>query len=169
MASDKFANIATVEVTMSGANVLSFAELRTQVGINPDRKSAAALIIDEIDYLPGTASIGEMTTAADEILMAITISNAVTDIKDITDRRILHAGDLLRKDNGTAASAELVKLPLVHQFFPPLITAERSLYLGMDSVGLASAGILRCRIYHRVVQITQGEFLELAEVFRLVG
>lgn len=169
MATDKFANIATIQVTLSAANVLTFAEMRTQVGIEPDRKTAIAMIIDEIDYMPGPSSFAEMTATGDELDFGLTISNAVTDLIDISDRRVLHSGYVTRLDLGTAAAGAIIKLPIVHQFFPPLITAERSLFLGFDTIGLASVQALRVRIYHRIVKISQGEFLELAEVFRLVG
>ncbi len=169
MAEDRFANIATLQITQTGANVISFSELRTNVGIASNRQSGIAMIIDEIDYMLGFAALQEMTTANDRIEFGLSISNAVDDLADITDRRVLHAGSLLRTDQGTAASAKFHKQPFSYQFFPPIITAERSLYLGMDSTGLASAGVLRCRIYYRTVELTQGQFLELAEVFRLVG
>lgn len=169
MASDKYANIATLAVTMSAANTLTFAELRTQVGIEPDRQSANAMIIDQIDYFPERNMFQEMTVAGDAVLAALCVSNAVTDLEDFSDRRILHAMAVNRHDLGTPASAWIFKTPLVHQFFPPLITADRSLFLGAFSVGLATAGVIRSRIYHRIVKVTQAEFIELAEVFRLVG
>jgi len=169
MASDKFANIATIEVVSSGANVLTFQEMRTQVGIQPDRKSANAVIIDEIDYFVNIAALNEFTANGDIAKIAITISNAVSDLEDITDRRILHSALLARTDFGTAAGGQFTIMPIVFQFFPPLITAERSLFLAVHTAGLASAMTLRARIYHRVVEIKQAEFIELAEVFRLVG
>lgn len=169
MASDKFANIATIDLTMTAANTLSFQELRTQAGIEPNRKSAIAMIIDEIDYYPSRAMLQEITSGADFIALALTLSNAVSDLEDFADRRILHSAGINRLDSGTATSSKYFRLPWVYQFFPPLITADRSLFLGAISSGLASAGRIRMRIYHRVVEVTQAEFIELAEVFRLVG
>lgn len=169
MATDKYANLAAIAVTQASINTIVFQELRTQVGIESDRKSASAMIVDEIDYFPRTADLQQMTTAGDFIRYAITISNAVPDLEDITDRRILHSGVFIRHDNGTAGNATIFQMPVVAQFFPPIITAERALFLALDSNGLAAVATLRARIYHRIVQVSQGEFLELAEVFRLVG
>lgn len=169
MASDKYANIATIDVTMSALNTLTFAELRTQVGIEADRQSANAMIIDQIDYFPTRAMIQEMTTGADAIAIGLTVSNAVTDLEDFSDRRVLHSMSYHVQSHGTPANMARHRLPFQHQFFPPLITADRSLFLGAFSVGLASAGRVRARIYHRIVRVTQAEFIELAEVFRLVG
>ena len=169
MASDKYANIATVSVTESAADTLTFQELRTQAGIDSSRKKATALIIDEIDYQIERATLGAMGAASDSLMFAITLSNAITDLLDISDRRILHAGYIMRQDFGTAGSAGMFQSPLVYQFFPPLITADRSLYLGVQGAATGIANTLRVRIYHRVAEITEGEFIELAEVFRLVG
>jgi len=169
MSEDRFANIATLELTLSGANTLTFQELRTNTGIDADRKSATALLIDEIDYFVGTAVLAEMTASGDVIVGGLTISNAVTDLTDFTDRRILDTFLYQRGDLGTAASGWMHTFPLRHQWFPPMIVGERSVFLGMVTTGLASAAVLRCRIYYRVVTLTQGEFIEIAEVFRLVG
>ena len=166
---DRYANIATFDVTETAAGTLTFAELRTSAGIDASRKTATALLVDEIDYFIGVAAYADMTSNGDDILMAITISSSVTDLQDMADSRILHSNIVTRVDFGTAGSAQLVKAPLVSQFFPPLITAERSLFLGVVSAGLASAVNVRARVYYRTVQLTDGEFLELAEVFRLVG
>lgn len=169
MAEDRYANIATITVVSSSANAITFAELRTNVGIDSSRNKAIAMIIDEIDYHPTVSSLLEMTTSGDRIDYGITISNAVDSLNDASDRRILHNGFLQRFDFGTAGSGQLTEVPLVYQFFPPIPTAERSLYLGIDTNGLTSAATLRVRIYYRTVELTNSEFLELAEVFRLVG
>lgn len=170
MAVDKYANILTAELTMSAANVLSFTEISTGLGIEADRKSARAMIIDEIEYFPSVVDgLAHMTANTDQMMMGLTLSNAVTDIEDMSDRRILHMASLARHDAGTAATANYINLPWVYQFFPPLITAERKLYLAMDSVGSSAAMQGKARIYYRSVEITQADFIELAEVFRLVG
>ena len=166
---DRYANIATFNVTESAAGTLTFAELRTNAGIDASRRRATAILVDEIDYFPNRATAALMTTAGDDQLFGLTISDGVTDLQDMSDSRILHSARITRVDWGTAGSAQFEYAPLVFQFFPPLITAERSIYLGLESAGLASASNLRARMYYRTVEITDGEFLEIAEVFRLVG
>lgn len=168
MARDRFANLASIEVTLSAANALTFQELRTNVGIDADRNKATAMIIDEIDYQFLAADIAQMTTTGDSLNAGITISNSAS-LLDVTDTRVLNTVSLMRLDLGTAAGGVLFESPIVRQFFPPLIVGERSIFLGAISVGLAAAAVVRCRIYYRVEALTQGEFIELAEVFRLVG
>ena len=167
---DKYANILTAFVDQSAANIITFTEINTGLGIEPDRKTARAMIIDEIEYHPRMLTgISQMTTHLDQMIAGITLSNNVSDLEDVTDRRILHAVNYFRFDGGTAANLVFERLPWIYQFFPPLITAERKIYLGFDSVGLAAATRMTIRVYYRVVEIQQADFIELAEVFRLVG
>lgn len=166
---DRYANIATIEVTESAADTLTFQELRTNLGIDSGRQKASAMIIDEIDYFLSTTTLNALDADQDRIHFAVTISNAVADLQDITDRRILHSGFLQRNDGGTAGNAMIFRMPLIYQFFPPLITAERAIFLAVLGGTTAIANVLRVRVYYRTVEISQGEFIELAEVFRLVG
>ncbi len=166
---DRFANIASIETTMSAANTLTFASLQTNMGFLGRRDQALAMIIDEIQYSPGTAGLALMTASNDSIQMALTDSNLPTDLQDITDRRILDFAILVRQDFGTAASGQLLDLPLRKQFFPPIITAARTLFLALTSGGLASAITSRVRILFRVETLTGAELVELSEVFRLTA
>jgi len=169
MAEDRYANIATISVTFSAANTATFQELPTQLGIQSDRKTAVAMLIDQIDYFTTNAALLEMTTAGDSIHWMLSISNGIANFLDFADRRVLHTTFLHRADFGTAAGGQLVQIPITKQFFPPLVVAERSLYLGGTSVGLASAAVIHCRIYYRTVTLTDSQFLEISEVFRLVS
>ncbi|KKL26181.1 hypothetical protein LCGC14_2397880, partial [marine sediment metagenome] len=72
-------------------------------------------------------------------------------------------------DIGKPASSALVRANQVYQFFPPLIMAERQISLGVISSSIASAARVRARIYYRTVHIDSSEFVEIAEVFRLVS
>lgn len=166
---DKYANIMTFSAQEPASGTINFSEVQTNVGIDSSRKTGVAILIDEIDYFPSAATIELMTVSGDDLEMGITISSAVTNLLNMTDRRILHSAKLHRFDFGTAGSGALIRVPMAHQFFPPLIMAERQIFLGVISAGLASGAIVDARIYYRTVQITAEEFVEIAEVFRLVS
>ena len=166
---DRFANIASIQTVMSAANTTTFASLATNMGFLGRRDQALAMIIDEIQYSPSVAALGEMTAAADNIQMALCNADTPTNLEDLTDRRILDFWEITRVDLGTAASAQLVEVPMRKQFFPPLITAERTLFLGIGSNGLTTAITGFCRILYRVETLTGAELVELSEVFRLTG
>ena len=166
---DRFANIMTFLVTESAAGTVTFAEVVTNVGIDSSRRTGVGILIDEIDYYISLGTLSEMTADGDDVLAAITISNNVPALEAISDRRILDAMTLTRQDYGVAAGGGVVHQPFVKQFFPPLIMAERSIYLGVQGSGLASPATISARVYYRTIQITAEEFVEIAEVFRLVS
>lgn len=166
---DRFANVASIETIMSAANTRTFVALATNMGFLGRRDQALAMVIDEIQYSPNNNAISEMTADGDSIQMALTTSLDPTDFEDLTDRRIIDFNMWFRQDFGTAASAQIVQIPSRKQFFPPIITAERTLYLGMMSVGLATKVTGRVKILYRVETLTGAELVELSEVFRLTG
>jgi hypothetical protein len=165
---DTYANIFTFAVTQSAANTLTFAELQTNLGIQPVRGSIVAMIVDSIEY-DLTNGFAELAGDTDVVQAALTISNQVTDLTDMTDRRILHLSSIKRVDAGTAASSTHYVGPTRFDFNPPMIHAEKSMYLAVDSTSLANPCTIRCRGYYRLVTLTDAELIELTEVFRLVG
>lgn len=168
MAEDRFANIATFTVTESAAGTITFTELNTQLGFISGRRPIA-MLVDEIDFFIAPASMALIAGDGDQIAMGVTLSNNVTDLGDLTDRRILNSMYVRREDAGTAATVMMTKMPIVHQFFPPLIHAEKLMYLGIVSSSLATPATGLARIYYRTIELSDAELVELTEVFRLVG
>jgi len=166
---DRFANIASIGVTLSAANTRTVASLQTNMGFLGRRDQALAMAIDEIQYSPSLDALGEMTADGDAIEMVLATSDIPTDLQNLTDNRILDFHAWVKQHDGTAASAYTIQSPARKQFFPPLITAERTLFLIADTNGLGSAAVLRLRILFRVETLTGAELVELSEVFRLTG
>ncbi len=166
---DRFANVASIRVTESAASTLTFALLNTNMGFIGRRDQALAMVIDEVQFHITPAAIGELNAEGDSIGIALTVSDLVTDLLDLTDRRIIAQKQWVRADYGTAASGETLVTPLEKQFFPPFITAERSLYLGIAGISMASAIVAQCRILFRVETLQAAELVELSEVFRLTS
>lgn len=166
---DRFANVASIEVTQAAADTEAFAALATNMGFLGRRDQALAMVIDEIQWQPSDVAFTSLNAEGDRMMLALTVSNTLTDLEDMTDRRIIAQMTLGRHDFGTAAGAQSWITPIVKQFFPPLITAERTLYLGIDSISYGVALTGRCRILYRVETLTSAELIELAETFRLTG
>lgn len=166
---DRFANIASIQTTESAANTLTFNSLATNMGFLGRRDQALAMVIDELQWFPSAATLKDLVDQADSFVMALTVSNGVTDLSDLTDRRILALIQFVPLMVGAVVSLALIVQPFRHQFFPPLITAERTLYLGVQGASLAAAAVAQLRILFRVETLTSGELVELAEVFRLTS
>lgn len=161
---DRFANVVSAIVNTT-ADALTFTEMLTGISLG----QGVGMLIDEIDYHPSNGALNLMTADGDSIQMGITTSNDILNLTDFEDRRIIHMSDIMRQDLGTAASAQIIFLPKVFQFFPPLIIAAPRLYLAMDTSGLSAGVGGRVRIYFRYIELTAAQYIELAEAFVLVG
>jgi len=166
---DRFANIASLRVVQSAANTLTFASLATNMGFIGRRDQALAMVIDEIQWHIDDVTMDGLVAAADRVMLALCVSNSLTDITDYTDRRILALYEIGCTLAGTAGNAFIHEQPAVKQFFPPLITAERTLFLAVDGNSIPATVTAQCRILFRVETLTAGELVELAEVFRLTS
>jgi len=164
MAEDRFANVFNATLDMTAANAVSFAQLNFGVSL----RDRIGIVIDQLFWFPGAATLGEMTTNLDRIIMAITLSDQITSIADLSDNRIIFVEELQRLDFGTAAAATVIKKPIVSEFAPPIIVLPTRMFLAMDSVGLASAGHVDLRMHYRTVSISaETQLREVLETFQL--
>lgn len=161
---DRFANVFTAMVRTSAANILTFAEMNFGITF----RDRTAIVIDELYFYPADSSLAELTTTADALQYAITVSDNVTDLTDLADRRIIYAERFTRFDFGVAASGTLYRFPWKQSFFPPMILLPTRVFFGVDSIGLASAHDFWLRMHFRTVKITDDRALaELLETMAL--
>jgi len=163
---DRYTNLASIEVTETAANTLTFAELLTGISLG----QGTGILIDQLDYYPTSPSLDDLVLPADTITMAICTSNAITTL-NINQRSVIHAMSLHAGPAiGTNAGGGMfTREPFIHQFFPPIILAAPRLFLAAQGASLAAAITLRLRMYFRYIELTDKEYLELAETFILVG
>jgi len=166
MAEDRFANIFSSSVTQASANSFTFTQLEFGIGI----RDKLAIVFDEIYVFLRTSEIALMTALSDRITLAWTISDAVTDPNDYSDRRIIYSMELQRADFGTAASGAFLRMPLKESFAPPMIVLPTRLFFGVASAGLAAAITVRSRLHFRTVPMTTEQQLnEVLEAFQLAS
>jgi len=164
MAEDRFANVFSVELTLSAANTVTFVELNFGIQL----RDRLAIVIDQMFVKVSESTLALMTANSDRIVATLTNSDQITDISDFNDRRNLVVTDLIRQDFGTAASGQLIKMPVVTEFNPPMIALPTRLFLGGSSGGLASAIVIQVRLHFRTVPITSEQMLsEVLDSFQL--
>ena len=162
---DRFANIASAQVSESAANTLTYQEVLTGVSLG----SGVGLLVDSIQYAPQQGSLEYLIASLDSITMGWTTSSAANLY--LSDRRVIDVLLLLSEvPLGTPANGgTLLALPIKHEFSPPIIVATPRLYLGVMGNSLASGIIVDSRMLFRYQPLTSQEYLELAESTLLVG
>jgi len=166
MALDKYQSIATIAVTESAANTITFSALTTGLGFGTKR----GMLIDAVEFHLTPGSLNLILDEADQATLGLTVSSGVTDLTDFTDRRIITMIQLDQLNSGTPANAQLIKMPMTSLLGTQgLPIAETSLFLGVAGVSLATALSARCRIFFRYIDLTDRDILEIAQNFQLVG
>ena len=158
---DRFANVMAAKIVMASVNTLAFTEILTGISLG----QGVGILIDEIDYHFVSGTYRELITAADDLAIAVTTSNAITDIEDHEDRRIIHGMSLI----SVGVPVAVHQSPYIHQFFPPMIIAAPRIYLAMNTSGFGGPGTGFLRLFFRYISLTPQQYIELAEAFVLVG
>lgn len=163
--SEKFANLAYLQVTESAANTITFAELKTGVGIF----EKVALIIHMIEYQFYPASYALLLASDDVLDMGWSTSDSATNLVKDSPQNI----DSYRASygaRGTPANYTRKDLPVVRDFtgLPGggLIIPSASLYLGIQGTSLASAATGRSTLYFSYRSVKSDEYWELVEATR---
>lgn len=165
---DQFANIAFMTVTEDVAGTLKFARLEMANNLLTEK---AALIIHRAEiFLDGP---GLMNSAGDYAVMAITLSDRITSLGDLSQPEILISMTLGRSDFGAAASGILEQKPYLRDFseLPGggiLVPADR-LYIGVKGNGLTAVAATSCRLYYTVKPLDTADYWELIEARRVMS
>lgn len=165
---DKFANIAYLAVVETAANTLTFAQLQIASNLM-DKKYA--LVIERIHYLVQPLAT-VFDTTGDYLNIAVTVSDRLSSISDLSQPEILDLVQLQRRDYGAAASGSIEDSVIQRDFTSLsgggiLVPADR-LYLGAKGSGLASATTVLARMWYSVLEIGVNEYWELIEARRIM-
>lgn len=166
-ARDKYANKVYGAVTESGANTLTFAEIKTNV----DVFSKAAWVLHRLEYFLRAADLDLIVGNLDTIMLALTSSDKLTTIDQSTAGVI----DLFELGGHFATSVGFAYRdnPVIRDFsgLPGggIIIAPRPLYVAVKGTSLASAvGPVTLRGYFTQLQLNADEYLELVDFYRIV-
>jgi len=167
---DAFANIAFLTVAESAANTLTFAQLQLTTTLMSEK---AALIIHRAEFnLNNINSCFDSTS--DYCDLALTVSDRVTPLYDLSQPEILFFARTQRQDFGAAASGFLYDGPRIIDFTnlpgTGLIVPADRLYIGIKSTGAPGANVqsVQMRLYYTVKSIATDEYWELIEARRVM-
>ena len=165
---DTFAQFMKLSCTMSVANALAFSE----VSLGLAAFDYMALIIHRIEYFPGSGVLELMTAATDYLEIAITGSDSIADLS-ISRPEVYDKVFVERVDYGTAAAAEMVQQPIVHDYnaYPGggQIIPASDVYIGVDTQGLANPVTMSARLWFTIKQLQMADYYELAQRLRVLS
>jgi hypothetical protein len=162
-----FANMAYLTVTEAVAGTLKFAKLQVASEfVGPSR----AMVIHRMELV--FTGLNNLNTSADWIDVALTLSDRVTDISDLSQAEVIVWGQKLRLDIGTAASGLIIENPQLREFenMPGggLLVPVDFLYLGVKSTGAAGVCGASARIYYSALELDTASYLELLQARRVL-
>lgn len=156
---DAYANVAFGTCTQSAINTLTFAQIQFGVGLFEGR----ALIIHRIEWNPTFANLREIVAATDSLTMALTTSNRMTGISDLSDPAIVSQNAII----GIGVAVEPTRLPILADYSSlpgggKLLPAN-PLFVAVNSGGFAAVCTIRCRLDFSFVELSPQDYLEVIQ------
>lgn len=165
---DRYANMATIVVTESAANTLTYKKLETGFSIF----EKMAWIIHRIEYIMDE----RFNSTADTLDIALMAANTRTTIADsgtFTDPAVLDKVKWVRTDIGTAASGFYFTQPQIVKDFTDLpgggiLVPPTPLYGAAQGTGLAAASTNVIRFFYTVTELSTEDYWQLVEARRSI-
>ena len=156
---DQFVNVAHGNVSMSAANAITFNQILFAVGIF----QGVAIVIHRMLYYPAAAACKEVIAATDRMTMALTTSNRLVSLLDISDPAVIDMYDVVPIGTPVADWT----LPIVSDMTSlpggGRIVAPGRLFFGMVTTGAAAASTGRCELQFTFKHLDDKDYIELIQ------
>ncbi|MBA7709044.1 hypothetical protein ES703_117951 [subsurface metagenome] len=156
---DKYSNVAFAKVTMSAVNTLTFEAINMAVGVF----QGVAMLIHRILYYPTDVSLREVVAATDTFSLALTTSNRLANIVDVSEPAIIDKLHVV----GVGVNVEAVRLPLVSDLtmLPGggRIVPANPLFVAMATAGAVAASKAFVQVDFTFIELTDQDYLELIQ------
>jgi len=156
---DRYANVAFGNCTMSAANTLTFSQIVMAVGMF----QGMALVLHRVLWFPIATTVRELVAAADSLYLALTTTNRLTALIDITDPAIVVAKQRI----GVGANIANEELPWVSDMtmLPGggKLIAANPLYLAATTGGFANPAQVRAQLDFTFIELKDSDYLELLQ------
>ena len=166
---DKFANLANLEITESAIGTLTFKELNTGAGIF----EKMAMIIHRIEYRPTLASMELLIDGKDALEFGWVTSNQITSLAKNKAQVIDEMSLSMVLIGAAAADFMLVEKPFTVSYSDlpggGLIVPATDLFLGCIGTSVASPISLSSSIYFTYRDLKPEEYWELVEATRALS
>lgn len=167
ISTDKFANIAAIQVTETVAGTIAYTKFNFPYSI----MDKMALLINRIEYLP--LSISNLNSSTDNVVIALIAATSIVDINNQADPALLDSTRLIRNDLGAAASGTLHQFPFVKDFSSlpggGILVAPSPLSAAIQSSGAAGVMNAWIKFFYTSVSLTTDDYWELVESRRIIS
>jgi hypothetical protein len=144
---------------MSAANTLTFAQIQMGVGLFEGK----ALVLHRAKFRPSFTSLHELAAATDRLTMALTTSNRLTSIIDVTDPSVICSVDLIP----IGVAVEIQRLPYVEDYtnLPGggKLLAANPLWCACWTSGAVAASSMKVDIEFSFVDLSPQDYLEVLQ------
>lgn len=156
---DLYANTAYGSLVQTAINTLVFSQIQFAVGMF----QGVAILLHRILWWPPAGTMREIMAATDDISFALTTSNRLSGIIDVSEPAVLCARRLV----GIGIPVAVTDLPLISDFtmLPQggkLIPAN-PIYLAMVTAGFAGVATIRCTLEFTFLELSATDYLELIQ------
>jgi hypothetical protein len=166
--SDKFANMAYIQVVESALNTLTFKKLETGVSLF----EKVAWLIEKIEYQVEAATWALFNATADYLNLALCASNQMSLLK-LDNPAVFDFMRITRVDLGAAASGAWHFSPITRDFTGlsggGLLIPPNPIYLAAHGSGLTGPVTIETRIYYTTYELSPDEYWELVESRRIIS
>jgi hypothetical protein len=164
---DKFANIAAIQVTEAVAGTTAYAKFNFPYSV----MDKMALLISRIEYLP--LSVSNLNSSTDNVIIGLIAASAIVDIGNQADPVLLDSTRLIRNDLGAAATGALLQFPFVKDFSSlpggGILVAPSPLCATIQSNGAAGVMNAWVKFFYTAVSLSTDEYWELVESRRIIS
>lgn len=168
---DKFTNMATITVTETAANTLTYKKLETGISLT----EKVAWLIARIEYYY-TGNFSDFNAANDALHLGLCVSNArasQTSADSYTDSTLLDKVELIRSDYGAAAAAEMISRPIVKDWSTVpgggILVPPVPLYGFAQGISLAGATTTVIKLFYTLISLQPADYWELVEARRIIS
>ncbi len=169
---DEFANVATITVTETGANTLTWKKLETGISLT----EKVAWIINRVEYFVTGNVSTDFNAANDRLFVALSVAQTAATLVTAAayvDPTILDLYVLSREDIGAAASGLLMERPYIKDFSTlpggGIIVPPTPLFMGAQGVSLANAQTVVVKMYYTLINLSTDQYWQLVEARRVIS
>lgn len=169
---DEFANVATITVTESAANTLTYKKLETGISLN----EKVAWVINRVEYFATGNFSTDFNTANDRAFIALSVAQTMATLSaaaSYVDPTLLDLYVLSREDFGIASSGGMFERPFVKDFSTlpggGIIVPPTPLYAAVQGVGLANPQTVVVKMYYTLLNLSTDQYWQLVEARRIIS